>query len=97
MASVSLRRFVFESKINQPTRHLVVSLRMIRRTPTRIELKLDDIAEYHNTRNSMSGDKDQESSPQNVPAWTYKLLLQNNKNLTVADRIGYVPQPRTPT
>lgn len=68
---------------------------MIRRNPTRIEFRLDDMNEYNAIRCPPDNNKDQ-SSPQNVPPWPYQILLSRSPNM-VHERIGYVPQPRTPS
>lgn len=68
---------------------------MIRRIPTRIELKLDDINEYNTIRQATESNNERAPSPQNAPAWTYKIMFNNNAK--IHERIGYAPQPRTPT
>ena len=64
---------------------------MIRRTPTRIELKLEDISEYNAVRQAMDTNKDN-NNPQNPPPWAYKITLNNAA--TIQERIGFAPQPR---
>lgn len=68
---------------------------MIRRNPTRIELKLEDISEYNALRHGGENGKER-TSPQSIPPWSYQILLSRNANI-VHERIGFVPQPRAPS
>lgn len=62
---------------------------MIRRSPTRIELSLDDLAEYESVRKEKDAKKEAEKQggPFNPPAWGGKLTTTE-----IQERIGYVPQ-----
>jgi anaphase-promoting complex subunit 12 len=64
---------------------------MIRRSPTRIELKLDDIQEYESMRREQESRKEQQSEnhSSSVEPWSPK-----TKQEIIHERIGYVPQPR---
>lgn len=61
---------------------------MIRRSPTRIELKLDDLTEYSQVRREFEAAKDHRATQGcgwNPPPKTKQ---------EIHERIGYVPQPR---
>ncbi|XP_012522175.2 anaphase-promoting complex subunit CDC26-like [Monomorium pharaonis] len=63
---------------------------MIRRSPTRIEMRLDDLQVYEEIRKAHESKKDPEkkaSSSMNPPMWGGK-IPQNE----IQERIGYVPQ-----
>ena len=64
---------------------------MIRRSPTRIEMRLDDLQEYEEIRKAHEAKKDPEkkssSSSMNPPAWGGKIPQSE-----IQERIGYVPQ-----
>lgn len=63
---------------------------MLRRNPTRIELKLDDIGEYTDMRESeMKKEKIINQSIQSTGTTSGRTRQE------IHDRIGYVPQPRT--
>lgn len=62
---------------------------MIRRSPTRLELKLDDLTEYNTNRREFETGKEQRAA-QNTN-WN---VLPKTKQEIVHERIGYVPQPR---
>ncbi|XP_073496656.1 anaphase-promoting complex subunit CDC26 [Phyllobates terribilis] len=72
---------------------------MLRRKPTRLELKLDDIEEFENIRKDLESRKKQReevdlsSSEQDAAA---VLLSADTKTReqTIHDRIGYKPQPK---
>ena len=65
---------------------------MLRRNPTRIELKLDDISEYTDMRESeMKKDKEKANS-QTFTLTTGTTAAKSKQE--VQDRIGYVPHPR---
>ena len=59
---------------------------MIRRSPTRIVLKIDDLQEYESMRKEMEAKK---GAP-TPPAWDN---TTKTKQDIVRERIGYVPQP----
>lgn len=63
---------------------------MIRRNPTRIELKLDDLSEYNHIRRQFEDKKEsraaQSTQTLNVPP--------KPKQEGIHERIGYNPQPR---
>lgn len=62
---------------------------MIRRSPTRIELKLDDLTEYNQIRRQF------EDMKENRAAQTYGWNPPpKTKQDAIHERIGYVPQPR---
>ncbi|PSN48356.1 Anaphase-promoting complex subunit CDC26 [Blattella germanica] len=68
---------------------------MIRRSPTRIELKLDDIQEYESMRREQESRKEQqaaESHASSVESWAPGVT--KSKQEIIHERIGYVPQPR---
>ncbi|KAL0108962.1 hypothetical protein PUN28_014219 [Cardiocondyla obscurior] len=63
---------------------------MIRRSPTRIEMRLDDLQVYEEIRKAPETKKDAEkkaSSSMNPPAWGGKIPQSE-----IQERIGYVPQ-----
>ena len=62
---------------------------MIRRSPTRIELKLDDLREYNHIRFQFEDMKESRKAQQfgGCPP-------QKTKQEAVHERIGYVPRPR---
>lgn len=62
---------------------------MIRRSPTRIDLRLDDLAEYENIKKERDAKKDADKQPgvYNPPSWGGKITQSEFQ-----ERIGYVPQ-----
>jgi len=66
---------------------------MIRRSPTRIEMRLDDLQEYEEIRKAHEAKKDPEKkSSMNPPAWGGKVPQSE-----IHERIGYIPQQHPPT
>ena len=76
---------------------------MIRRTPTRIELKLEDITEYEQikreteakkamTKNNLLGSSPIQSSSQQLEAIAPSILKPDTA--TVHQRIGFDPTPK---
>ncbi|XP_034244461.1 anaphase-promoting complex subunit CDC26-like [Thrips palmi] len=59
---------------------------MIRRSPTRVVLKLDDLQEYESMRKEIEAKK-------GTPAQTTWDGPTKTKQDIVRERIGYVPQP----
>jgi len=64
---------------------------MIRRSPTRMELRLEDVQEFEVIRKERDAKKSSEKSSFNPPSWSGKLLPSE-----IQERIGYVPQPTQP-
>lgn len=70
--------------------------KMIRRAPTSIELKLDDLGEYEAYRNEQELAKEQAKGAkptQEPPAWN----PGPKGKLEIYERIGYVPPTNTNT
>ncbi|XP_042336177.1 anaphase-promoting complex subunit CDC26 [Sceloporus undulatus] len=71
---------------------------MLRRKPTRLELKLDDIEEFEGARKELESRKKQREEVDVVGASDSEgaLGLNNDKNREqmIHDRIGYKPQPK---
>ncbi|KAJ9595772.1 hypothetical protein L9F63_013016 [Diploptera punctata] len=68
---------------------------MIRRSPTRIELKLEDIQEYESMRREQESRKEQQAAENHgggVEPWVPGVT--KTKQEIIHERIGYVPQPR---
>lgn len=61
---------------------------MLRRAPTTIELKLDDIREYEYMRQQMAKDQDKKGFGDNLPSWQ----IGPKSKEEVYARIGYVPE-----
>lgn len=67
---------------------------MLRRPPTTIELKLDDITEYEQMRQEIAKDQMKISRPYNeVPNWQPGPKSKEE----IYSRIGYVPSERART
>ncbi|KAK2575798.1 hypothetical protein KPH14_007182 [Odynerus spinipes] len=65
---------------------------MIRRNPTKIELRLDDLQEYEAMRKAHEAKKEAERQQNfNPPSWGGK-VPQNE----IHERIGYMPQQNQP-
>ncbi len=64
---------------------------MLRRNPTRIELKLDDMSEYTDMRDEMKNHKDMKTGTPNVSSSS---MMATKTRQEVHDRLGYVPHPR---
>ncbi|XP_063792270.1 anaphase-promoting complex subunit CDC26 isoform X2 [Pseudophryne corroboree] len=72
--------------------------KMLRRKPTRLELKLDDIEEFESIRKDLESRKKQRDevdlsaseSDANVPL----SVDSKTREQTIHDRIGYKPQPK---
>lgn len=61
---------------------------MIRRSPTRIDLRLDDLQEYETMRKALEAKKESERQPTfNPPSWGGKMPQSE-----IQERIGYMPQ-----
>jgi anaphase-promoting complex subunit 12 len=62
---------------------------MIRRSPTRIDLKLDDLAEYEALKKERDAKRENEKQQGvfNPPLWGGK-----TSQTEIQERIGYVPQ-----
>lgn len=67
---------------------------MIRRSPTRIELKLDDIQEYESMRREQESRKEQHTPSHSSSAETWASGIPKTKQELIHERIGYAPQPR---
>lgn len=67
---------------------------MIRRSPTRIDMRLDDLQEYEEMKKAheTKKDPDRKSSSMNPPVWGGK-VPQNE----IQERIGYIPQQNPST
>lgn len=66
---------------------------MIRRSPTRIELKLDDIQEYDAMRREQESRKEQQTENRSTTE-PWGPTVTKTKQEIIHERIGYVPQPR---
>ncbi|XP_066466704.1 anaphase-promoting complex subunit CDC26 [Tiliqua scincoides] len=72
---------------------------MLRRKPTRLELKLDDIEEFEAARKELEGRKKQREDVDGVGAGDGEGALGLNsdhksREQMIHDRIGYKPQPK---
>lgn len=66
---------------------------MIRRSPTRIDLRLDDLQEYETMRKTLEAKKESERQPAfNPPPWGGKVPQSE-----IQERIGYMPQQNPAT
>jgi anaphase-promoting complex subunit 12 len=66
---------------------------MIRRSPTRIELKLDDIQEYDSIRREQES-RNEQPTENRSSAEPWAPGVSKTKQEIIHERIGYVPQPR---
>lgn len=64
---------------------------MLRRNPTRIELKLDDISEFNEMREELNK-KELKVNIQNFASSSTMTAAKSRQE--IHDRIGYVPHPR---
>ncbi|XP_075210957.1 anaphase-promoting complex subunit CDC26-like [Lycorma delicatula] len=69
---------------------------MIRRSPTRIELRLDDLNEFNMIRREFEANQ-RAGTGQSTPAWATNNAPQKTKQEVIHERIGYTPQPRPTT
>ncbi|KAG8447397.1 hypothetical protein GDO86_014754 [Hymenochirus boettgeri] len=72
---------------------------MLRRKPTRVELKLDDIEEFESIKKDLEGRKKTEREVDLSATETDAAASLNNsdpksREQTIHDRIGYRPQPK---
>uniref|UniRef100_T1JM24 Anaphase-promoting complex subunit CDC26 n=1 Tax=Strigamia maritima TaxID=126957 RepID=T1JM24_STRMM len=67
---------------------------MIRRNPTRIELKMDDFREYETKKKEMEGKKLVPKANDLAEMW--ESVQPKTKQEIINERIGYQPQPRLP-
>lgn len=67
---------------------------MLRRNPTRIELKLDDMSEYTDMQNEAKNAKESKNGVQGTVACT--ITVGGKTRQEIQDRLGYVPHPRPP-
>ncbi|XP_053329804.1 anaphase-promoting complex subunit CDC26 isoform X1 [Spea bombifrons] len=76
---------------------------MLRRKPTRLELKLDDIEEFESIKKDLEGRKKQQQQQQREevdlsatePEAAVSLSTDpKSREQTVHERIGYKPQPK---
>lgn len=65
---------------------------MLRRNPTKIELKLDDLQEL---TNKLKGDTEAKKGNEKLDG-TSNLELQKTRKEIIEERIGYNPRPRRP-
>lgn len=85
--------------VNHPdvnkTKHKKEACKMLRRTPTSIELKLDDINEFEEMRQEMAKEQSPPSKPSynDVPNWQSGPKTKEE----IYQRIGYVPPERSRT
>lgn len=66
---------------------------MIRRSPTRIDLRLDDLQEYEAMRKALEAKKESERPPTFNPTSWGGTVPQSE----IQERIGYMPQQNQPT
>lgn len=60
---------------------------MIRRSPTKLDLRLDDLVEYETTRKALEAKKESERQAAfNAPSWGGKV-----QQIEIQERIGYIP------
>lgn len=64
---------------------------MLRRNPTRIELKLDDISEFNEMREELLK-KELKINIQNIASTSTMTTAKSRQE--IHDRLGYVPHPR---
>nr|CAD7417005.1 unnamed protein product [Timema poppensis] len=68
---------------------------MIRRSPTRIQLKLDDLQEYESMRRTQELlEKSAEGAFPPTTEWTALRVSTKTSKEEIHERIGYVPQSR---
>ncbi|EMP28374.1 anaphase-promoting complex subunit CDC26 [Chelonia mydas] len=70
---------------------------MLRRKPTRLELKLDDIEEFESIRKDLESRKKQREDVDVVGASDGEGAIVNDhksREQMINDRIGYKPQPK---
>nr|CAD7446897.1 unnamed protein product [Timema bartmani]CAD7460325.1 unnamed protein product [Timema tahoe] len=69
---------------------------MIRRSPTRIQLKLDDLQEYESMRRTQEvlKEKSAEGVFPSTTEWTALRVSTKTSKEEIHERIGYVPQSR---
>ncbi|NXH17801.1 CDC26 protein, partial [Bucco capensis] len=71
---------------------------MLRRKPTRLELKLDDIEEFESIRKELESRKKQreeaEAAGEEAAATTALGADHKSREQMIHDRIGYKPQPK---
>jgi hypothetical protein len=69
---------------------------MLRRPPTNIEMKLDDIREYEYMRQQMAKEQEKQSKgcfSEATPTWSNGPKSKDE----IYSRIGYVPEKQAPT
>ncbi|XP_051492530.1 anaphase-promoting complex subunit CDC26 [Apus apus] len=70
---------------------------MLRRKPTRLELKLDDIEEFESVRKDLEGRKKQREEAEAAGEEAAGMALgaeHKSREQIISDRIGYKPQPK---
>ncbi|XP_063289092.1 anaphase-promoting complex subunit CDC26 [Pelobates fuscus] len=70
---------------------------MLRRKPTRLELKLDDLEEFESIRKDLEGRKKREEVDLSASEPEAAVSLSTDpksREQTIHDRIGYKPQPK---
>ncbi|XP_076651578.1 anaphase-promoting complex subunit CDC26 [Halictus rubicundus] len=66
---------------------------MIRRSPTKLDLRLDDLVEYETMRKALEAKRESERQPAfNPPSWGGKVPQSE-----ILERIGYMPQQNQPS
>ena len=74
---------------------------MIRRPPTRLELKMDDISEYENAkalaRKNAFSEMTSTSTPGGAEESSSKVMTAAERRKAVQERIGFDPQPKNPS
>lgn len=73
---------------------------MIRRPPTRLELKMDDISEYENAKALARKNAFSEMTTTSTPGGEdsgSKVMTAEERRKAVQARIGFDPQPKNPS
>lgn len=66
---------------------------MLRRKPTRIELKLDDLEEYEAVKKEREAQKKVPTTPQLDSPIASSEMTEKSKRDMIHERIGFNPQP----
>ncbi|XP_012385114.2 anaphase-promoting complex subunit CDC26 isoform X1 [Dasypus novemcinctus] len=92
---------LFSSEIGKPSQESPsdVDFNMLRRKPTRLELKLDDIEEFESIRKDLETRKKQKEDVEVVGSSDGEGALglgndPKSREQVINDRIGYKPQPK---
>jgi anaphase-promoting complex subunit 12 len=72
---------------------ILTTIKMLRRTPTRVEFKIDDLDEYEAFKKKLQVEKSQKSAAESSSGQVTPEIVGSKSRVDVHQRIGYDPKP----